>query len=71
VVLYGASLQTGSTLVDGESDPGAVVAVFFSSRALLKITVKPSADAGSFTSHSPNLGNGPPAFSYNNLKEHK
>lgn len=34
--------------------------VFFSSLALLKITVNPSAEAGSLTSHSPNLGNGLP-----------
>jgi len=36
------------------------VLVFFSSLALLKMTVKPSAEAGLFTSHSPNLGNGRP-----------
>uniref|UniRef100_A0A7C9CEB1 Uncharacterized protein n=1 Tax=Opuntia streptacantha TaxID=393608 RepID=A0A7C9CEB1_OPUST len=34
--------------------------VFFSSLALLKITVNPSAEEGSLTSHSPNLGNGLP-----------
>ena len=34
--------------------------VFFSSLALLKITVNPSADVGSLTSHSPNFGNGRP-----------
>jgi hypothetical protein len=34
--------------------------VFFSSLALLKITVNPSADAGSLTSHSPNFGSGRP-----------
>lgn len=34
--------------------------VFFSSLALLKITVNPSAEAGSLTSHSPNLGSGGP-----------
>lgn len=36
---------------------------FFSSLALLNITVNPSADAGSLTSHSPNLGKGRPASS--------
>lgn len=34
--------------------------VFFSVLALLKITVNPSADAGSLTSHSPNFGSGTP-----------
>lgn len=33
---------------------------FFSSLALLKMTVNPSADAGLFTSHSPNFGSGLP-----------
>jgi hypothetical protein len=36
---------------------------FFSSLALLNITVNPSAEAGSLTSHSPNLGKGRPASS--------
>ena len=40
--------------------PEAPVPVFFSSLALLKMTVNPSAEAGSFTSHSPNFGKGLP-----------
>lgn len=44
------------------SFPGASVVppVFFSSRALLKITVNPSADEGLLTSQSPNFGKGFP-----------
>jgi hypothetical protein len=44
----------------GTSCPCELPPVFFSSLALLKITVNPSADAGSLTSHSPNLGSGLP-----------
>lgn len=47
-------LEAVSDLV-GES---GLPPVFFSALALLKITVNPSADAGSLTSHSPNFGNG-------------
>ncbi|MFS7922204.1 hypothetical protein Hanom_Chr03g00246171 [Helianthus anomalus] len=57
-----ACLLPGSTF-DGES---CLPPVFFSSRALLKITVKPSAEAGSFTSQSPNFGNGLPFSSCQN-----
>lgn len=39
--------------------------VFFSFLALLKITVNPSAEAGSLTSHSPNLGSGRPLSDMN------
>ena len=42
---------------DGES---GLPPVCFSVLALLKITVNPSADAGSLTSHSPNFGSGTP-----------
>lgn len=47
-------LYVGSSFA-GES---GMPPVFFSFLALLKITVNPSADAGSLTSHSPNFGNG-------------
>ncbi|KAK7844812.1 hypothetical protein CFP56_010298 [Quercus suber] len=41
--------------------PGPVAPLdFFASLALLNITVNPSAEAGLFTSHSPNLGRGRP-----------
>lgn len=40
--------------------PAAAPLVFFSSLALLNMTVNPSAEAGLFTSHSPNLGKGRP-----------
>lgn len=54
----------GSTpcLILGSAFPGdsGFPPVFFSSLALLKITVNPSAEAGSLTSHSPNLGSGLP-----------
>ena len=50
--------------VDLPGDPG-LPPVFFSSLALLNMTVKPSADAGSFTSHSPNLGKGRPLSCWN------
>jgi hypothetical protein len=49
-----------SPLFTGTSCPCELVPVFFSSLALLKITVNPSAEAGSLTSHSPNFGNGLP-----------
>lgn len=41
-------------------DSSGLLPVFFSFLALLKITVKPSAEAGSFSSQSPNFGNGFP-----------
>lgn len=43
----------------------------FSSLAMLNMTVNPSADAGSFTSHSPNFGSGCPLLyckTWNNNK---
>ena len=49
----------GSGLDEGVPVPGAPLDIFWS-LALENITVKPSADAGLFTSHSPNLGNGRP-----------
>lgn len=49
-----------SSSFPGESVSRMLPPIFFSSRALLKITVKPSAEAGSLTSHSPNFGKGRP-----------
>ena len=51
------------SLLTCSSCPCEFPPVFFSSLALLNITVNPSAEAGSLTSHSPNLGRGLP-FSY-------
>jgi hypothetical protein len=50
----------GCEVLLGTSCPCELPPVFFSSLALLKITVNPSAEAGSLTSHSPNLGSGLP-----------
>jgi hypothetical protein len=56
---YSGSFCTAGSFLRGVTLLTAVL-VFFSSLALLKMTVKPSAEAGLFTSHSPNLGNGRP-----------
>lgn len=55
------SLDLWRLLLLWEAAPGPPVPLdFFSSLALLNITVNPSADAGLFTSHSPNFGKGGP-----------
>lgn len=54
------SLDTLSLLLGALDFPTLLLLVFFSSLALLNMTVNPSAEAGLFTSHSPNLGNGRP-----------
>lgn len=50
----------GLVLVSAFVGDSGLPPVFFSSLALLKITVNPSAEAGSLTSHSPNFGKGRP-----------
>ncbi|KAK1270506.1 hypothetical protein QJS04_geneDACA004199 [Acorus gramineus] len=56
---YSSRLLPPAFLRGDATGPGLAL-VFLSSRALLNITVNPSAEAGLFTSHSPNLGNGRP-----------
>ncbi|KAK6155249.1 hypothetical protein DH2020_009497 [Rehmannia glutinosa] len=54
------TLPGAFSLLVGVPALAAVPLAFFSSLALAKITVNPSAEAGLFTSHSPNFGNGRP-----------
>jgi len=60
--LGGSSFLGGETILSGPAT--AVFIVFLSSRALLKMTVNPSAEPGLVASHSPNFGNGLALFPY-------